>query len=266
MIWRARHSPAPLIKCPAGTLRETAFSRRFTMARPLIGITSDYINGQPRYQLPITYAEAVARGGGLPVMLPVMEVALISDYLDLLDAVVLAGGEDLNPEAYGETYHPKAEPINPHRQKFEMALLAEIERRTMPVLGICLGSQVMNVHRGGSLYQFLPELERDGPLEHRRLDLESRRHEVKLVEGTHLGRGIGKPAIVANTSHKQAVRTLGRGLKVTAMSPDGVIEGTEDPTLPFYVGVQWHPERMTDERDHLRIFELLTEAARKNQK
>src|SRR3712207_9552495 len=91
-----------------------------------------------------------------------------------------SGGDDLDPALYGETYHPQAEPINPDRQRFELALIAEVERRRMPALGVCLGSQLMNVHRGGSLIQFLPEGDRDAALEHRKAGDDGRRHTVQL--------------------------------------------------------------------------------------
>lgn len=234
-------------------------------SRPLIAVTMDYVTGKPHYMLPWTYCEAVERAGGLPVMLPYKaDLSLIPEYVDRFDGFVLAGGDDVDPSAYGEAWHEKAQRIDPDRQRFEFALLAEIERRRAPVLGICLGSQVMNVHRGGSLYQFLPELERDGTLEHRRLEDWGRRHEARLTEpDSHLARAIGKPVVVCNTSHKQAVRNIGKGLRVTAVAPDGVIESTEDPALPFYVGVQWHPERQNDEADHLAIFKALVEHAKK---
>jgi putative glutamine amidotransferase len=232
------------------------------MQRPVIGITVDYVTGKPHYMLPWTYAEAVEKAGGLPMMLPYKaDLSLVSQYLDQLDGVVLAGGDDLNPASYGETYHPQAQRIDPDRERFDHAVLDEIERRTMPVLGICLGSQLMNVHRGGSLHQFLPDIPRDSPLEHRRLDDWTRRHEVFLEPDSLIAQALGKTQVISNTSHKQSVKTLGRGLRITARAPDGVIEGTEDPTKPFYVGVQWHPERQNDEADHLKLFELLVEHA-----
>ena len=231
-------------------------------SRPFIAVTTDYVTGKPHYMLPWTYCEAVERAGGLPVMLPYKaDVSLVPRYVDRFDGFVLAGGDDIDPALYGETYHPEAHPVDPDRQAFEFALLAEIERRRAPVLGICLGSQVMNVSRGGSLHQFLPELTREGSLEHRRLDDWGRRHGVVLESDSLIARAIGKRDIVSNTSHKQAVNRLGRNLRITAHAPDGVIEGTEDPSLPFYVGVQWHPERQNDEADHLAIFKALIAAA-----
>jgi putative glutamine amidotransferase len=152
-------------------------------------------------------------------------------------------------------------PIDPDRQRFEMALLEEVERRRMPVMGICLGSQLMNLYRGGSLVQFLPEIDRQPPLEHRKVDGVMQRHGVQLKSESWVAQTIGKPEIDANSSHKQAIKQVGRGLRIIGTAPDGVIEGIEDPTFPLFLGVQWHPERLHDEPDHLALFRLLVDKA-----
>ena len=172
--------------------------------------------------------------------------------------------DDLDPALYGEKRHPGAEPINPDRQRFELALIAEVERRQLPALGVCLGCQLMNVYRGGSLFQFLPDQQRDTKLEHRKLDDDSRRHAVNLEPGTRLAEAVGKREITVNTRHKQAVAKPGKGLRVIAKAPDGVVEAIEDPTLPFFMAVQWHPENLSDRPEHLAPFRLLVEAARRN--
>lgn len=232
------------------------------MTRPRIGITVDYVAGKPHYWQPYSYCDAVERAGGLPIMLPFRtDEALIGEYLDELDGVLLSGGDDLNPALYGEDWHANAQRIEPMRQSFELALLSEVERRRMPVLGVCLGSQLMNVHRGGSLIQFLPDIERPNAFEHRRLDDWTRRHGVALDPSCRIAKELGKTSLLVNTSHKQAVNRVGRGLVVTARSDDGVIEGTEDPSLPFYIGVQWHPERQIDEPEQLRLFQMLVHAS-----
>ena len=121
----------------------------------------------------------------------------------------------------------------------------------------------MNVHRGGSLEQFLPDNDRDEKVEHRKGDASGgNRHAVKIEPGTILATAIGKEQIVANTRHKQAVSKLGRGLRANAYAPDGVIEGIEDPTMPLYLAVQWHPENLSgDQPEHLAPFKLLVERA-----
>ncbi|MGN6727345.1 MAG: gamma-glutamyl-gamma-aminobutyrate hydrolase family protein [Tepidisphaeraceae bacterium] len=233
------------------------------MPKPLIGITSDYVNGKPQYMTTWAYVEAVEKAGGLPVIIPYkVNPANVSAYVDHLDGLLLSGGDDLDPQAFGEERHLMAEAIDPDRQRFEMALLREAERRGLPVLGICLGLQVMNVYRGGSLHQFLPDLTRGEPLEHRKLDDWTRRHDVTVEPGTQLAELTGKQRLACNTSHKQAIKSLGSGLRITAYAPDGIIEGIEDPSRPFFMAVQWHPERQNDETDHLKIFERLVAHAR----
>src|SRR6187397_292041 len=140
------------------------------MKRPVIGITTDSSDAADRYYSTMTYAAAVEKAGGLPLLLPFgVDHSLIPQYVDLLDGICFSGGNDMNPCRYGEEWHPKVARMDERREKFEFALIAEVEKRKLPALGVCFGSQLMNVHRGGSLYQFLPECEREGPLEHRRM-------------------------------------------------------------------------------------------------
>src|SRR6185503_5916097 len=119
-----------------------------------------------RYESPMSYTAAVERAGGLPLLLPYgVDHSLIPQYVDLLDGICFSGGNDMNPVRYGEEWHPKVAKMDPRREGFEFALLAEIEKRKTPALGVCFGSQLMNVYRGGSLIQFLPD--KSDCLEHR---------------------------------------------------------------------------------------------------
>jgi putative glutamine amidotransferase len=234
------------------------------MKRPIIGITLDCEDDGAHYESPFTYAQAVEKGGGLPILFPYRsDLSIIPDFVDLVDGLLFSGGNDLDPSVYGQTWHKEAKPIDPDRQSFEMALLAEVERRRVPTLGICLGSQLMNVYRGGSLNQFLPDIPREPFLEHRKVGDVLPRHNVTLDPNSVIGQAIGKTEISANSYHKQAVDRLGRGLRVIATAPDGVIEGFEDPSADLFAAVQWHPERLAaEEPDHLALFRLLTEKAR----
>lgn len=236
--------------------------KRTTENRPLIGITLDTHDDGDKYESPYSYAKSVERAGGLPLLIPYQtDLALIPRIVDVFDGILFSGGNDLDPASYGQAWHPKAVPIDPARQNFEMALLAEVERRRLPILGICLGSQVMNVYRGGSMHQFLPEVSREGALEHRKIGETLERHQVTLDPASKLGKAIGKPEISVNTYHKQSADRIGRGLRVVATAPDGVIEGFEDPSFPLFAAVQWHPERLSDEAEHLAPFRLLVESA-----
>src|SRR5215208_3535608 len=171
--------------------------------RPVIGLTTDSNDADDRYMSTMTYAAAVEKAGGLPLLLPyAVDCSLVSQYVDLLDGICFSGGNDMNPNRYcEEQWHPKCAKMDPRRECFEFALLAEVEKRRTPVLGVCFGSQLMNVHRGGSLIQFLPEQhECENKLEHRRLPgKDPGRHPVKLDLDSQLGRAIGKGDVSVNT-------------------------------------------------------------------
>lgn len=232
------------------------------MKRPVIGLTMDSGDKADRYGLNANYATSVEKAGGLPLAIPYRtDPALIPQIVDLLDGILFIGGDDLDPSRFGEQRHPNAIPMDAARQDFEFALIAEIERRRVPTLGVCFGSQLMNVHRGGSLHQFLPDLQRENAIEHRRLERELPLHPVRLVPDSLIGAAVGRTEVIANTYHKQSINRVGRGLRVVATAPDGVIEAIEDPTFPLFAAVQWHPERLHDQPEHLALFRLLVEKA-----
>ena len=233
------------------------------MSRPVIGLTMDSGEKPGKYGLNCDYSTSVEKAGGLPLAIPYRtDHSLIPQIVDVLDGILFIGGDDLDPKLYcDEEWHEKAIPLDCDRQNFEFALLAEVERRRLPMLGVCLGSQLVNVYRGGTLHQFLPDIEREGAIEHRRLERDVPSHAVRVEPESTIGRAIGTSEIVANTYHKQAVKKIGRGLRVVATAPDGVIEGFEDPTFPLFAAVQWHPERMHKEEEHMALFKLLVEKA-----
>lgn len=231
--------------------------------RPVIGITRDAgAKPAPAEVQPDFYASSVEKALGEPLSIYYREdLSGVSAVLDGLDGILFSGGNDLDPALYGQTWHPMAKPVDPHRQKWELALLAEADARGMPILGICLGCQLLNVHRGGSLIQFLPDLSRPTPIEHRKVHDVPLRHYVTIESDSILAQVIGKQRISVNTYHKQAVDRVGVGLWVTARAIDGVIEAIEDASMPLFMGVQWHPERISDEPEHRAIFELLVRRA-----
>lgn len=233
--------------------------------KPLIGITTDYVTSRPAYASNYSYAEAVAAAGGIPVLLPFRSpLSDIPQLVSCLNAVLFTGGDDLSPAAWGEAVHPNASPVDPAREAYERALLAHVESLRMPAMGICLGAQLFNVHRGGSLHQFIPDLPSPTStprLEHRRLNSQDARHPVDLLPGTLLHETLGHSRIESNSAHKQAVNRLGKGLVITAHAPDGTPEALEDPSFPLFLAVQWHPERIHTEAPHDRLFHLLVTKA-----
>jgi putative glutamine amidotransferase len=236
--------------------------------KPIIGITTDNSDTHAWYECPMPYCDAVSAAGGIPIVLPFKsDLADIPRVVDLLNGIIFSGGNDLDPATWAEPLHPKATPVHPARERYERALMAEVERRRLPTLGICLGSQLMNVHRGGTLQQFIPETPSATGvprLEHRKLAGADARHPISVAPGSLLAQTLGQTSLTANSAHKQAYATIGRGLRVVATSPDGIPEALEDTTLPLWLGVQWHPERIHKEQPHNKLFDLLIAKSRKS--
>lgn len=176
------------------------------------------------------YVRRVAEAGGLPVLLPVVDPHLAGSLLGAVDALVLTGGVDVDPAAYGATPALDDEPHDPRRDRFELALVAAAAAAGTPVLGVCRGMHVLNVAAGGTLTGHV-----DG---HRALDL---RHDLAVAPGTLLD-GIVGPGLATGSLHHQAVDALGAGLRVAATAPDGVVEAIEAGDGQPVLGVQWHPE------------------------
>ncbi|MEO6259841.1 MAG: gamma-glutamyl-gamma-aminobutyrate hydrolase family protein [Thermoanaerobaculia bacterium] len=235
------------------------------MSKPIIGIGSD-VAVQPgqrdRAFVYTTYVEALKRAGAIPLLVP-PQPENAADLLDGLDGLLLAGGDDCDPAAYGEERHPSVDPVmDPRRQNNDLALARMARDRGVPTLGICLGVQVMNVAAGGTLIQDI-ESTMQTDIDHASNPNDRHRHEVTIESNTHLSGILGATNFNVNSSHHQAIKGLGHGLRVTAKAPDGIIEGLEDPSLPFYLGVQWHPEDMAGETSASDLFGALVEAARK---
>ena len=237
-----------------------------TSKRPVIGICSALERArwshwdQPAHLTPVGYVDAVQRAGGMAILLPV-DAAASEDpdaWLDLIDGLVLAGGADVDPEAYGAEPHPETKGTVPARDGFEIALARRAIERDLPFLGICRGMQVMNVARGGTLIQHLPDTH--GHDEHRRVlgSFEGADHDVRLEPESLAARAAGEELHATKSHHHQAVEQVGEGFRVTGWSTlDDLPEAIEDPERRFVLGVQWHPE--ADEASRL-IHSLVEEA------
>lgn len=198
--------------------------------------------------LPYNYVQAVQRAGGLGLLLPV-DAHVTEDpaqTLDLLDGLLLAGGADIDPVSYGHSAHVETVDTVPERDAFELALTRGAIERDLPVLGICRGMQLLNIARGGTLQQHLPE--RFGHGEHRRVigSFEGSEHDVVLTEGSLAARAAGEMTHTTKSHHHQGVDRLGEGLAVSGLSAlDDLPEAIELPDRRFVLGVQWHPEADT---------------------
>jgi putative glutamine amidotransferase len=203
-----------------------------------------------------TYVGSVQRSGAIAILLPVDTRAPL-ELLERIDALLLIGGADVDPGAYGAGRQPQTEATYRERDEFELALLHGALARGLPVLGICRGMQVLNIALGGTLLQDL--IAPDGSHPHRRVigSFEGTDHLVRLTPGSLAAQAAGEELTLARCHHHQAIDVLGEGLVVTGRADDGVIEAIETADGSWTLGVQWHPE--ADERS--RLFQALRQAA-----
>jgi putative glutamine amidotransferase len=257
-------------------MRATAQNRwdRRSAHPPLIAVTSSEMRvatvntptpegDPPRVEmaLGLVYLKAIERAGGLPIVVPPTPAGSIDALLDRVDGLCLSGGPDIDPMAYGADPHPRLGPTERHLDEFELALARAADERDMPVLAICRGAQLVNVSRGGTLHQHLPDVVGES-VEHRQ-DVAAKEvtHPVTVSSRSRLGTILGRHWVHVNSFHHQAVRDLGSGLVVTATAPDGTVEAVEDPRRSFLVGVQWHAECLIERDEHLSLFEALLDAS-----
>lgn len=237
------------------------------MARPKIGVTSwHHPDREETWEyVRDNYTRSVYRAGGLPIILPMpsSDPTVLAEYVASVDGLLFTGGEDVHPEFYGESVRPKCEEIDRDRDLFELGLAKRALEHGIPTFGICRGHQLLNVACGGTLYQDLSE--RGGTVPEHRTKREERaqlRHGVRVLPGTRLHQIVGEEALKVTSTHHQFINRLGNGLKATAFSDDGIIEAIELTSHPFFLAVQWHPERMAD-RDaaQLALFQALVRGA-----
>ena len=232
--------------------------------RAVIGICASYhlTDGHGIIDMGEKYVDAVSKAGGTPLLLaPTRAADLARDAVERIDGLLVPGGADIAPSRYGRRKHPAHKPLNPRREAFWFRALAEADRRRIPILGICLGCQVLNVGRGGTLIQDVPSQWPD-PLQHAPQPGEKRRlHHAMIEPDTMLASIVGPGRIEVNSSHHQAIEEPGRGLVVAARATDGLIESAEDPRHPFYLAIQWHPEGLAARAKHLALFRAFVRAA-----
>ncbi len=256
-----------------GGLTLRGLTRAPETRRPLIGVTTSELRkaetvsptpeGEPpRHEmaLGLTYMKAVEVAGGVPVVIPPMEVGLIGALLEHLDGVCLSGGPDIHPDHYGEEPHHHLGPTAPDLDHFELEIARKADAMMMPVLTICRGMQALNISRGGTLLQHIPDRWLD--IEHRqKMPGQTAAHRVDLDPKSHVSLIVGSPVIAVNSFHHQAVEKVGEGLVATGWAPDGATEAIEDPNREFMIGVQWHAELMVDQPEQYKLFRQFVAAA-----
>lgn len=242
--------------------------------RPLIGVTTSEVrvggssvplaqSDPPRTDmaLGLSYLHAIEQAGGLPVVLPPLEGEAVAPLLDRLDGLCLSGGPDIDPEHYGARAHPELGPTEREVDRFEIAAARAADERELPVLAICRGTQALNVSRGGTLHQHVPE--RFGlEIEHRQdVPGEQVVHDVRIDPDSHLARTMGTSETRVNSFHHQAIDRLGDELRIVAHAPDGVVEGVEGEGPRYLLAVQWHAESLTARPEQAALFAGLVQAA-----
>jgi putative glutamine amidotransferase len=240
---------------------------------PLIGLTTSEIrtartlrpipHGEPtphEFALAIPYVRAVELAGGLPVIVPPLGDVALEPLLDRLDGLCVPGGPDLDPSTYGEDPHSELGPFNPDVDRFEIAMVRAADERELPILGICRGAEVLNVARGGSLIQHLPDL--GARLPHRQdTPGTETSHPVSVATDSLLGEVTAADELQVNSFHHQGIGRLGRDLRPVAAAPDDTVEALEATDRRFCLGVQWHAETLVHMEPQIALFGAFVEAA-----
>lgn len=243
--------------------------------RPLIAVSTSEVRpagkisptpqGEPanhEMALGLKYLKALEGAGAIPVVVPPLSPHLVEPLLDRFDGICLSGGPDLDPIAYGERRHSSTGPVWSELDVFELALARGADARGMPILAICRGMQVLNVARGGSLHQHLPDVNGTA-INHRQSEAGVRpTHWVSLRTATRIAGTLARSRVKVNSFHHQGVARLGDGLVATGHSSDGTVESIEAADREFVLGVQWHAESLVRRPEQTALFVAFVENAR----
>jgi len=227
--------------------------------KPLIGITPSYNPHSEKFLLDIEYVKAIQKAGGVPLIIPYSDLKSNVDLiLERFDGIMLSGGGDVLPSYYKEE-PKKTKRVVPERDELEIELVKKCFKNKKPLFAICRGCQVMNVAMGGSLIQDInSEIEHDQSAYHDKLT-----HTIIIEKGTLLYEILKKRELKVNSFHHQAVKKLGKNLKISAKAKDGIVEGIESEKHPFFLGVQFHPERLFEKHKiFFKLFKAFVESCK----
>lgn len=239
--------------------------------QPLIGITTHFLpleaGGRPYHQSYGRNAIAVERAGGLPLLIPSgLQLGNLRQIYERLDAVLIPGGGDINPERYANERHSTVYRVDDARDQSEIALVRWAVEDDRPLFGMCRGNQLINVALGGTLTQDIPS-QTQSDIQHdydrKAIPYSHLAHTIRIEPDSRLADIIGTDSITVNSLHHQSVQQLAPGLRITAYAPDGIIEALEIPGRQFALSVQWHPEDLIDDDVTMRaLFEAFVDSAR----
>ncbi len=231
-----------------------------------IGVSMNYRvtqSGTHRAYIDSPYVDLLANLGVQPVPIAITDSCeILQKSLEGLGGVLFTGGMDLDPALWDEPMHPKSELVHPRRQKYDFDLYKAVTQRQLPIMGICLGLQMINVYHGGSLYQHLPES--PGQVDHGR-EHHHTSHELQLNSDSMLYGWLSQESVSVASGHHQGIRRLGNGLLAVGTASDGVIEAIERPDYPFLIAVQWHPEKDPDNEVNCTVVKKFLESAKNTQ-
>lgn len=230
--------------------------------KPIIGLISQYEYSVNRKfnKLNYTYVDATIKGGGVPIIIPILtDFTDLDRYLDSIDGLIFTGGEDVSPLLFGENPIREVDTICYDRDRMEMEVFKRAYDRKIPILGICRGLQLINVALGGTLYQ---DINRQVPNSYGHIstyNIEGGYHSIEIIDDTILYDVLGRKSVNVNSQHHQSAKELGKNLRVNALASDGVVEGIESTDGRFILAVQFHPEAMISEHEEfINIFKYFT--------
>jgi putative glutamine amidotransferase len=250
------------------------YSIRQRRPTPLIAVTTSEIrdrkretglrHGEPpqhEMALGLKYLHATEAAGGLPMVVPPLGAPAVAPLLDRCSGLLLSGGPDLDPHAYGQRAHGETGPSEPHLDDFELQLARMALARGLPIFAICRGMQLLNVARGGSLHQHLPDVTGDAVQHRQDAAGDQPTHWVRFDRHGRVGQVMERRRTKVNSFHHQAVSRLGEGLMATGWAADGTIESVEATGREFVLGVQWHAECLVSRPEQAALFSAFVAAA-----
>lgn len=219
--------------------------------KPIIGITSSMELDQKKYMVNKNNVKAIQQAGGISLLLPyITNDNDMNQLVKQIDGLYLPGGYDIDPTMFGEEPHPNLGTIIPKRDKFEFKLIQKVLEEGKPILGVCRGSQILNIVVGGDMYQDIYGQIETPLLQHsQRAPLEHGSHFVNVLEDSLLSKLVGVRRLRVNSFHHQANRKIPSNFQASGVANDGIIEAIESKEHPFVLGIQWHPEAMLQAND-----------------